>query len=152
MNARLIPEPLYSEVFAVMSELADAALRDDDEAQARAFMQLQSIYDREAAVGRFDPMLTEALADVTDDPEKSSALYRLAMEHSAAFPDEPLHTKRTGLARQLIELGKLEEAEVQLSAALLEAKALGDDDVLEMLKTVRGGDGLNKSLERTREE
>jgi hypothetical protein len=151
MNARLIPEPLYSEVFAVMSELADAALRDDDEAQGRAFAMLQAIYDREAAVGNAEPMLTEALADVTDDPEKSASLYRLAMEQSAAFPGEPLHTKRIGLARQLIELRRLDEAETQLNAALTEAKALGDEDVLEMIKTVRGGDRPNKSLERTRE-
>lgn len=151
MSARLIPEPLYSEVFAVMSELADAALRDDDEAQGRAFAMLQTIYDREAAVGNAEPMLTEALADVTDDPEKSASLYRLAMEQSAAFPGEPLHTKRIGLARQLIELRRLDEAETQLNAALTEAKALGDDDVLEMIKTVRGGDRPNKSLERTRE-
>ncbi|CAG0933789.1 hypothetical protein RHDC3_02677 [Rhodocyclaceae bacterium] len=134
-----------------MSELADAALRDDEATQASAFVKLRSIYDREAAAGRSDPMLTEALADVTDDPRNSASLYRLAMAQSASFPDEPLHTKRIGLARQLIELGDLDGAEAELNAALLEAKALGDDDVLEMIKAVRGGKRPNKSLERTRE-
>jgi len=97
MSARPIPEPLYSEVFAVMSELAEAALRDDDPAQAGAFAKLRAIYDRESAAGNTDPMLTEALADVTDDPDASASLYRLALTQSAAYPGEPLHTKRVGL-------------------------------------------------------
>src|SRR5688572_13304678 len=109
MKARLIPEPLYSEIFAVMTELAEAALRNDDPGQAGAFAKLQAIYDREAASGHADPMLTEALADVTDDPSKSALLYRLAMAQSAAYPSEPLHTKRVGLARRLIDLGELDE-------------------------------------------
>src|SRR6186997_3012498 len=107
MSARLIPEPLYSEVFAVMSELAEAALRDDGPAQAVAFTKLQAIYDRETTAGNADPTLTEALADVTDDPHASASLYRLALTQSAAYPTEPLHTKRVGLARRLIELGAI---------------------------------------------
>ena len=136
MNARLMPEPLYSEVFAVMSELAEAALRDDGPAQASAFAKLQAIYDRESAAGNADPMLTEALADVTDDPKKSALLYRLALVQSAAYPSEPLHTKRIGLARRLIDLGEIEEARTELNAALVEARALGDEDVLEMIRSI----------------
>ena len=135
-----------------MTELAEAALRNDDPGQAGAFAKLQAIYDREIAAGNTDPMLTEAMADVTDDPSKSALLYRLAMAQSVAYPGEPLHTKRVGLARRLIDLGELDEARAELNAALVEAKALGDDDVLEMIRTVEGGKRPNKSLERTREE
>jgi hypothetical protein len=62
MRSRAVPEPLYTEVFEVVTRIKDAVLAEDSRAEAMAMQVLRSIYDREAAAGTDEPFLTEALA------------------------------------------------------------------------------------------
>jgi hypothetical protein len=131
MRSRAVPEPLYTEVFEVVTRIKDAVLAEDPNAEANAVQALRRIYDREAAAGSGEPFLTEALADFTDDPRTGAALYELSIEQSRAFPDEPLHTKRIGLAHALIELGDNFKALNVLEAARFEANRNRDADSLQ---------------------
>ena len=70
-----------------------------------------------------DPFLTETLADFSDDLDDAIRLYRLALEQSAAFPGEPTHTKRQGLAECLLEDGSIAEAREELDKAIRDAFA-----------------------------
>jgi hypothetical protein len=142
---------MYSEVFDVVTKIKDAVLTDDQPGEAAGVEALRRIYDRETSAGRIDPFLTEAMADFTADPRASAALYELALTQCASFPDEPLHTKRIGLARMLIELGDEEDAAAQLDAARFEANRNRDRDGLDEIAEVRAAMRSNRSLERTRE-
>jgi hypothetical protein len=131
MRTRSIPEHLYSEVFAIVTKIKDAALADDEAAQATHCDELRQLYERVASSGRVDPFLTEAMADNSDNPQEAVALYRLSLEQCAAFPDEPLHTKRIGLVRCLLDLSQSDDASIELDRARFEANRLGDTEALE---------------------
>lgn len=130
MQPRAISKELYDEVFAVMTRIKDAALADNEAGQQAGCSQLRAIYERELAAGRVDPFLTEALADVVDDPKESVALYRLSLEQAASVSGEPLHSKRLGLARQLQALGELSAAQAELDAARFDANKFRDLEAL----------------------
>jgi hypothetical protein len=152
MQPRAISTELYSEVFAVMTRIKDAALADDELAQEVGCAQLRAIYDREVAAGRAEPFLTEALADVADDPNEAVTLYRLALEPAAAVPGEPLHSKRLGLARQLQELGDFSAARAELEAARFDANKFRDGEALaeiaELSRELRPDILLERSRDR----
>jgi hypothetical protein len=150
MKPRAISKELYSEVFAVMTRIKDAALANDEAVQEAGCSQLRSIYDRELSAGRVDPFLTEALADVVDDPEEAVALYRLSLQQAASVPDEPLHSKRLGLARQLQELGEHSAAMAELDAARFDANKLRDSEALAEIAELSRELRPNTALERSR--
>jgi hypothetical protein len=150
MKPRVISEELYTEVSVVMSRIKDAAIADDEAAQDAGCSQLRSIYDREVAAGRADPFLTEALADVVDDPKEAVALYRLALAQAVAAPGEPVHSKRVGLARQLKELGECAAAQAELDAARFDANKFRDAEALAEIAELSRELRPNTALERSR--
>jgi hypothetical protein len=135
--ARRIPQPLYDEVFELVTLIAQPyaePLEDDDQASAAlALGKLRDLYEKQRSAGAPDPLLTEALADFTDDDAESIRLYRLALAQAADFPGEPTHTKRVGLARRLCQLGLASDAKRELEVARREAFAVHDSNALEEL-------------------
>jgi hypothetical protein len=123
---RKVPRELSGEVFNLLTEalLSDAA--GDTERFAKAFAALQALYARQEALGRPDPVLTEALADYTDDPAQAAALYRVAIAQCEAYPGEHTHTKRICLASRLIDLGDIAGARSELALGRAEAELLKD--------------------------
>jgi len=87
---------------------------------------LRQFYCEQVGAGCSHPFLTEAVADYTDDPKEAAELYRLSIEQSRAFPEEPTHTKMISLAEQLIVLGRREPAEAYLRDGRAEAVRRGD--------------------------
>jgi len=132
--ARRIPQPLYDEVFELVTLIAQPyaePLEDVDPASAAlALGKLRDLYERQRNAGAPDPLLTEALADFTDDAAESVRLYRLALAQATDFPDEPTHTKRVGLARRLCQLGLTSDAARELEVARREAFAVRDSSAL----------------------
>lgn len=127
---RKVPEPLYSEVFGLSTELVDAFERGDADAQEDAFVRLRQLHSLQMASRIPDPFVSETLADFTDDPIESASLYRAAIEQCAYFPSEPLHTKQIGLASSLIGLGEIEEARGILLEAIQAARNLHDTEAI----------------------
>ena len=72
------------------------------------------------------PLLTEAVADYTDDTAEAVRLYELALAQAQTIPDEPTHTKMISLAERLIELGRKEQAEAYLRDGRAEAARRND--------------------------
>jgi hypothetical protein len=131
---REVPGPLYQEVFAlaeaITQPLADSPAEVDSAVAAQAYAALRALNERLEAAGQSDPFVTEALADFTEDSEAAIALYYRALEQCPAFPGEVAYTKRIGLARQLISVGRNAEALEQVASARREAFAAGDTDAL----------------------
>ena len=133
-----------------MTRIKDAAWADDDAGQASGVAALRTIYGRESHAGRSDPFLTETLADFIDDPQEAAALYGLSLEQSLEHPGEPLHTKRIGLARALIELEEPARAMAALDAARFEANRNRDREALKEIAELIESMRRNDSDERTR--
>jgi len=127
---RTVPTPLYEEVSALAEAIAQpeagAFGAVDGTAASSAYADLLALYERLEASGRPDPFVTETLADFTDDSAVAISLYRRALEQSGLFPGELLHTKRIGLARQLIAVGQKSEALEQVALARREAFGVAD--------------------------
>ena len=108
-------------VLALVSDITQPEAREEAAfAQAKAaesYNQLFELYQRRESAGEPDPFLTEALADMTDNSELAVRLYQTAIDQSSNFPGEPVVSKRIGLARQLISLGRQKEAQTQMEAA-----------------------------------
>jgi hypothetical protein len=123
-----VSSELRGEVFDHVTEalLSDAA--GDADRFAAALAALRSLYAEREALGKPDPALTEALADYTDDSTQAVALYRVAIAQCAAYPDEPMHTKRICLASRLIDLGDNAEARSQLALGRAESVRLKDEE------------------------
>ncbi len=136
---RTIPPALYDEVFVLVAAIAQPAAKLVDEARAAdAYSKLVALFKSREQSGNSDPFLTEALADVTEDNSEAIRLYELALKQCAAFPDEGMVSKRTGLARALIEAGRAVEAGVQIEVARGEAFLERDSDALKQLKELSG--------------
>jgi hypothetical protein len=132
---RTIPPALYDEVFALVTDIAQPDARLTDEVKAAdAYVKLLALFKYREQSGDSDPFLTEALADVTDDNSESIRLYELALKQCAAFPGEGTVSKRTGLARALIEAGRTAEASAQIEIARGEAFAERDSSALKQLE------------------
>jgi len=127
---REVPRELWGEVFDLVTEALISDAAGDPERFAKALAALRALYVRRLALGKPDPALTEALADYTDDAAESAALYRVAIAQSAAYPDEPTHTKRICLASRLIDLGDLAEARSELALGRAEAERLSDAEYI----------------------
>lgn len=136
---RTIPPALYDEVFVLVADIAQPDVRVADEVKAAdAYVKLLALFKCREQSGDSDPFLTEALADVTDDNSESIRLYELALKQCAAFPGEGTVSKRTGLARALIEAGRTVEASVQIEVARGEAFAERDTGALKQLEELSG--------------
>lgn len=149
---RTIPPALYDEVFVLVADIAqsDATLVDEIKA-ADAYAKLLALFRYRDQSGDSDPFLTEALADVTDDNSESIRLYELALKQCAAFPGEGTLSKRTGLARALIEAGRAAEARVQIEVARGEAFAERDSGALKQLEELAAScDFLVRCCQATR--
>jgi HD-GYP domain-containing protein (c-di-GMP phosphodiesterase class II) len=125
---REVSRELWGEAFDLVTEalLSDAA--GDTKRFGKAVAALRALYARQEALGKANPALTEALADYTDDTAEAAALYRVAIAQSAAYPDEPTHTKRICLASRLIDLGSIAEARSELALGRADAERLKDAD------------------------
>jgi hypothetical protein len=123
---RKVPKELSGEVFDLVTEILCSDAAGDTQRFTTALAALRAVFARQEALGKPHPALTEALADFTDDAAKAAALYRAAIAQSAAYADEPTHTKRICLASRLIELGDLEEARSELAQGRADAERLKD--------------------------
>ena len=121
-----IPEDIYVRVHELALAIVNASAAGDEVLNASNCEALRAYFDDLSAAGRFHPFLTEAVADFTKDTARSVQLYRLALEQSKGFPDEPTHTKMISLATQLILLGNCEQAEAFLRDGREEAVGRGD--------------------------
>ena len=121
-----IPPDIYERVHELALQITNASEAGDDSLHDSLCQTLRVYYDEQASMGRSHPFLTEALGDYTDDAAGAVSLYELALEGAHAFPDEPTHTKMIGLAEQLIELGRREQAEAYLRDGRAEAVRRGD--------------------------
>jgi hypothetical protein len=137
---RTVPEPLYQKVLALVGDIAQAEVREEAAfAQAKAaesYNELFELYQRRESAGESDPFLTEALADMTDDSELALRLYQKAIDQCSDFPGEPVVSKRIGLARQLISLGRKAEAQKQIEAARRDAFSEHDIEAIRELDSL----------------
>jgi len=140
MRKRRPPQDLYDAVLELTTAIAQPDKRSDadvDSAAAqKALAELAALFEGRQAAGKSDPFLTETMADFTTDVTEAVRLYRLAIQQCAAFPDEPLHTKRQGLVERLLDLGRNAEAEEELAQARREAFAAGDADAVKELNAL----------------
>jgi hypothetical protein len=119
---------LRGEVFDLVTDALVSDAAGDTERFAKAFAALRALYARQQALGKPVPALTEALADYTDDAAEAAALYRVAITQSAAYLDEPTHTKRICLASRLIDLGDFTAARAELALGRAEAERVNDTE------------------------
>lgn len=121
-----VPPDIYERVHELAVAIVNASGAGDDALNDSLCQTLRVYYEEQAKLGRSHPFLTEAMADYTDDAAEAARLYELSLEQARAFPDEPTHTKMIALARQLIELGRIEQAEAYLRDGRAEAIRRGD--------------------------
>lgn len=119
---------LRGKVFDLVTDALVSDAAGDTERFAKAFAALRALYARQQTLGKPVPALTEALADYTDDAAEAAALYRVAITQSAAYLDEPTHTKRICLASRLIDLGDFTEARSELALGRAEAERVNDTE------------------------
>jgi hypothetical protein len=127
---REIPRELWAEVLEVTRDIVWEPEQDGAEVTSANMERLRAIYARQNALGQPNPLLTEILADFTDDAAEAVALYRIALAQSNAYPDQPTHTKRICLASRLIEIGDFSGATSELTAGRAEAARLNDSQYL----------------------
>lgn len=125
---RDIPSDIYERVHELALGMVNANEVEDTALHSVFYQSLLSYFKEQAEAGRAHPFLTEALADFTEEVTTSVTFYRLALDQSKDFPDEPLHTKMISLAERLIELGFCEQAEAYLLDGRAEAVRLADID------------------------
>lgn len=137
MKKRQPPQALYDFVLTLATTIAQPDAVDEagvDVAAAKnAKAELIALFHRHQEAGTPDPFLTETVADFTDDPAEQVRLYKLSIEQCAAFPGEPLHSKRCGLIESLLELGHTAEARDELINAKRAAFAARDPEAVKAL-------------------
>lgn len=116
-----IPPDIYERVHELALAIVNASEAGDDALRVSSSQALRAYFDELAASGRSHPFLTEAVADFTGDAAEAARLYKLALQQSREFPDEPRHTKMISLAEQLIALDRREQAEAYLRDGRAEA-------------------------------
>jgi hypothetical protein len=121
-----IPPKLYEEVHRLMLGIANASEAGDEVLAESLSESLRELHRNAESNGSAHPFLTEAVADLTDDPQEAALLYQQALNQSRAFPDEPTHTKMISLAEQLLALGRREQAEALLRDGCAEASRRAD--------------------------
>jgi len=121
-----VPSDLYDRVLQLATDLTNASEADDSLAYGEHFSELKALYEERRSLGAPHPFLTEALADYTNDPEASAALYILAIEQAANFADETTYTKHISLAETLISLGRQADAREHLAIGQQQARSAGD--------------------------
>jgi hypothetical protein len=126
-----IPPDLYDRVFVLATTITNASEASDDAAHSAGVQELQALFEERARAGTPHPFLTETLADYTDDVETAIELYRLAIEQSAAFEGEPMHTKHLGLAERLIQAGNIDQAREHLALGREGARCVGDKGAID---------------------
>jgi len=136
-----IPPDIYERVHELAVAIVNASTAGDEVLNASLCQSLRAYYDEQASLGRSHPFLTEAVADFTNDASEAARLFMLSIEQAKSFPDEPTHTKKISLARELMELGQLEQAEAHLQNARAEAGRRNDSDAFkdaeELLRELR---------------
>ncbi len=108
---------MYERVHKLSLAIANASGADDHALCAAHYESLLEYFHGQSERSCPHPFLTEALADFTENPAEAICLYKLSLEQSNAFPNEPLNTKLTSLAERLTEIGQAEEAETCLADA-----------------------------------
>ena len=106
-------------------EICNASEMEDDvlhQVRKRAFFDY---YEEQTKRGFWHPVLTEAMADYADDRPTAIRFYRLALEQSKQM-EAPTYTALIDLARELLEAGRIEEAEACLRDGRAEALAEND--------------------------
>jgi hypothetical protein len=126
-----IPSDIFDRVEQLETAIVNASAIDDQILHDALCVEFRVYYDEQVCSGRSHPFLAEAMADFTDDPEEAANLYLLSIEQSMAFPDEPTHTKKVCLARELLRLGEPARATHYLRDGRAEAEYSGDDDWVE---------------------
>jgi hypothetical protein len=126
-----IPEDLYGRVFELATAITNASEASDDVAYSAGVEELQALFEERARLGKSHPFLTETLADYTSDCEKAVELYRLAIEQSAAFAQEPTHTKHISLAERLAEAGDVDGAREHLALGREAARRADDREAID---------------------
>jgi hypothetical protein len=109
-----IPRDIYDRVADLACEITNATLAEDDALASSLYETLRCYHEELNRSGRSHPFVTETLADFTENSKEAVSLYELALQQSAAFPGEPLHTKRVDLGKKLLEFGRFEQAEAYL--------------------------------------
>jgi hypothetical protein len=79
---REIPRELWAEVLEVTRDIVWEPEQDGAEVTSANMERLRAIYARQNALGQPNPLLTEILADFTDDAAEAVALYRIALAQS----------------------------------------------------------------------
>jgi hypothetical protein len=140
---REVPKELYDQVFALVTAIAQPDAKPlskpNEIAAADALAKLTELFKRRQDADQSDPFLTEALADFVEDDAEAIRLYQVALAQCAAAPGEPTHTKRVGLARRLLEAGRIADARAELAHARREAFAASDTDALAELEQIAVG-------------
>ena len=123
---REVPKELRREVFDLITEILSSEEVGDTRRSAEALGRLRAVCARQEALGQPDPAVTETLAAYSDDAAEAATSWRLAIAQSAAYPDEPTHTKRINLGSRLIELGDFAGARLELTQGRADAERLKD--------------------------
>jgi len=137
-----IPPDIYERVRELALAIVNASEAEDDALGASLCETFREYYEEQTKLGRAHPFLTEAMADYTKEPDEAIRLYQLAIEQARAISNEPIHTKMICLARELIEVGKIEPAEAYLVDGRSEAVRCGDE------YWIKEADGLLRELKQ----
>ena len=122
-----IPRDIYERVRELALAIVNATCAEDNALSDSLVETFREYYEEQKKLGRSHPFLTEAMADYTEEPAEAIRLYQLAIEQARAFPGESTYTKTISLARELIELRKMEQAEAYLIEGRAEAVRCGDE-------------------------
>src|SRR5436190_11295170 len=108
---REVPPDIYERVRELALGMVNATGAGDEALCASLYEQLLAYYQEQTSVGRYEPFLTEALADQTLDAAAAIRYYELSLEQAKQFPGEPVHTKMISLGEELVDIGHIERAE-----------------------------------------
>lgn len=112
---------MYERVHELALSMVNATNTGDAALHETLYQSLLRYHQEQAALGRFHPFLTEALADFTEDPMESVRYFKLSLEQARGVPNEPTYTKMISLAERLMQLRQFEQAEAFLRDGRAEA-------------------------------
>lgn len=121
-----IPPDIYERVHELSLAITNASEAGDEARHDSLCQTLRVYFEEQTADGCSHPLLTEAVADYTDEPAEAARLYELALTQAQALAGEQTHMKMISLAARLIELGRREQAEAYLCDGRAEAVRLSD--------------------------
>lgn len=130
---RRVPKDILEPVTALTAAITHPDARRSAAGLSKALAaraELTALFHRDQQSATPDPFITESLAGVTADPVEAARLFRLALDHCTAFPGEPMHSKRRGLIRSLIEMHETIEAREELARAKKAAFAARDSEAI----------------------